>query len=412
MKHVTIHENESLKVTDTFASEIVKMLLEEPDLPMRYDSGTVSFSDYTVGTVIVGDLVIDIIPRNPSFTLESMFEMLLYDSLSNFEENFLSSGFGENISFGVSAVASQFYCESVKLVEYGITGSFLANEKCGKEINGPIIMEKYNTKTASIDGVSFISQEYTTNIPANQIIKSAIIKILQTEKRPETKRKYQLLLKEFDEISEYSGDLFNIEHIAQSFFSANMHYPIVLEFAIKILKEMKIKYANGAMTWYAFLHNSNDIFEKYVRKVLARGLGAYVTKWAEPRRIAVLEANQKRGYKSYVPDILIDYNPLHNNAKAVLDAKNKLFRPDKEDLGKVLTSADMYQMAFYCDKLKTKLGGLIYPSTQDYSPIDVLIDGSADFRFVLFAINMNDRISLRHRKICDNIKKHLLYYIQ
>lgn len=42
-----------------------------------------------------------------------------------------------------------------------------------------------------------------------------------------------------------------------------------------------------------------------------------------PKQIAVLDDGKRKGYKSYVPDILVDYDPLTNSAKAVLDAKNK-----------------------------------------------------------------------------------------
>ena len=173
---------------------------------------------------------------------------------------------------------------------------------------------------------------------------------------------------------------------------------------------MKMKFTHGSISWYAFLHNSNDIFEKYVRKVLTKGLNSYITKWDTPKQIAVLDDGKRKGYKSYVPDILVDYDPLKNSAKAVLDAKNKFFDIDRDDIGEILHSADMYQLTFYCDKMKTNLGGLIYPAGDDYKPINVMIDGNQDFRFVLFSINLREKISVRHRKLCNAIKEYLLYY--
>ena len=56
-----------------------------------------------------------------------------------------------------------------------------------------------------------------------------------------------------------------------------------------------------------------------VRKVLTKGLNSYITKWDTPKQIAVLDDGKRKGYKSYVPDILVDYDPLTNSAKAVLD---------------------------------------------------------------------------------------------
>jgi 5-methylcytosine-specific restriction endonuclease McrBC regulatory subunit McrC len=297
------------------------------------------------------------------------------------------------------------------LVNFGLTGGFVSYEAKSKEIDGQIVFEKFHPLELSIYGVSHLREVYINDILANQLIKSAIVKVLQSEYRPEIRRNFQVLLKDFVHIDEYKGNLMGIEEFISSFYSANPYYPLVLEFAIKILKDMKMKFNNGCMEWYAFLHNSNDIFEKYVRKVVSRGISSYVTKWDKPKEIAVLSDGVRNGFKSYVPDILIDYDPLTGKANAVLDVKNKRFDLQRGDLGEVLSSQDMYQLTFYCDKLKTKLGGLVYPASQDYKPVSVLIDGNQDFRFVLFTINMSDRLNVRHRKLCSAIKEYLLYYV-
>lgn len=55
-----------------------------------------------------------------------------------------------------------------------------------------------------------------------------------------------------------------------------------------------MKFTHGSISWYAFLHNSNDIFEKYVRKVLTKGLNSYITKWDTPKQIAVLDDGKEK----------------------------------------------------------------------------------------------------------------------
>lgn len=411
MRQITINENDELEVDDATASEIVQMIIEEPSLPISMTNNIVSFDAYTVGTIQVGELGIEIKPRNSVFTLEKLFEMLLYESINNFDEKYVSNGFGDNQSFGFAAVTSQFYFECAKLVKFGLTGDFVSKVRRAKEIAGPLLLDKFHPKEIAVNGVTFVNETYTVDIIPNQIIKSAIIKLLHSEYRPEIRRNYQLLLREFVSVGGLTENLNGIETLCQKFYSANTHYPLVLEFAIKILKEMKMKFNNGNLTWYAFLHNSNDIFEKYVRKVVSKGIDSYVSKWDKPKEIAILDDGIRTGTKSYVPDILIDYDRQKGTAKAVLDAKNKKFNPDKGDIGEILHSADMYQMTFYCDKLKTKLGGLIYPTGKNHKPISVLIDGNQDFRFVLFSINMNERIAVRHRKLCNAIKEYLLYYV-
>ena len=410
MINLKIKENSEIEIDDTLCDGIKKMILESPSLPIRLQGNTLSFADYTIGSICVGDYNIEIQPRNSVFTLETVFEMLLYESLNNFDDNYLSSGFGDNNSFGVSSITSQFYYECAKLVDFGMTGGFKCFQRTDKEINGRIIMDKFHPLLIPLEGVTFVQDTYTLNVPANQILKSAILKILRIESRKNIRRDYQLLLKHFSCIDEYNGSIQLLDDISNAFYSANPHYPLTLEFAIKILRDLRMKFSNGNISWHAFLHNSNDIFEKYVRKVVSKGINSYVSKWDKPKQIAVLDDGVRKGNKKFVPDILIDYNSLDGSAKAVLDAKNKVFETNNDNIGEILHSSDMYQLAFYCDKLKTNLGGLIYPAGSDFRPINVMIDGCTDFRFVLFPINMREKISVRHRKLCDSIERELLFY--
>lgn len=412
MRNITIKENSEIQIDEETCSLVNKMLVDDPSLPIKLNKEVLSFDEYTVGSLQIGGIHIEITPRNPAFTLESLFEMLLFESLNNFDENYMTTGFGDNQSFGLAAITSQFYYECIKLVDFGLTGGFVKRKEYGYEINGSLILEEYHPSFIPIRGLAYYNDLYSLNIEPNMIIKSALEKILRMEKRPEIRKKYQAILRNFQEFDSFNGDIASLDEITRSFSSSNPHYPLTLEFAIKILKDMKTKFNGGSVEWYAFLHNSNDIFEKYVRKVLSKGLNSYVTKWDEPKKIAVLSDGERTGSKSYVPDILIDYNANTNTAKAVLDAKNKVFETNKEDIGEILHSADMYQLTFYCDKMSTNLGGLIYPSGDDYKPINVLIDGNQDFRFVLFPINMRNRIAARHRKLCQDIKDYLLYYMK
>lgn len=410
MRNIVIQENSELQVDDYIANSIRSMIQEEPDLPLRINNNILSFNEYTVGAIQVEDVNIEIKPRNSVFTLEVLFEMLLFDSLNNFDENYLSNGFGDNQSFGITSITSQFYYECVKLVDFGLTGDFIKKKCQGKEILGSLVLEDFHPLYIPIRGVSFMQELYSVDVKPNRVIKSAILKILSFESRQTIRKQYQALLKNFVNVSEFKGSLNEINNISKQFYSANPNYPLVLEFAEKILKDMKMKFNNGNISWYSFLHNSNDIFEKYVRKVLSKGLDSYVTKWSSPQKIATLDDGKRRGTKTYIPDILIDYDVTTNSAKAVLDAKNKFFDTNKNDISELLHSGDMYQLTFYCDKMKTNLGGLIYPAGDDYKPINVMIDGNQNFRFVLFSINLKEKISLRNRKLCEAVKDFLLFY--
>ena len=173
---------------------------------------------------------------------------------------------------------------------------------------------------------------------------------------------------------------------------------------------MKVKFEGGNIQWNGFIFNSNDVFEKYVRKVLKNGLSTSVIKWSQPKEIASIRSNNNVGYKSYSPDVLIGYNEEKGSALAVLDAKNKKFNATGVDISDVLDNADLYQLVFYCDRLHTKLGGLVYPSMGAVDPIEVLVEGNNDYRFMLMSIDFSLPIRERNAVFIKNVESKFLIY--
>ena len=56
MRTIVIRENTELPVDDELASAINKMLAEDSTLPIKIKDHTVSFADYTVGSLQVGEV--------------------------------------------------------------------------------------------------------------------------------------------------------------------------------------------------------------------------------------------------------------------------------------------------------------------------------------------------------------------
>lgn len=410
MINYTIVENTPLRIDGKMKAAVQSVLAEEPNLPINIVGDLLSFADYTIGSVQFGDYNIEIRPRNPAFTLDVAFEMLLFDSLDNFDRKLISTGFGSNSYFGADTIASQFCIICRELVRIGITGGFLSARTYGKEVCGRICLEDYHPKYIPLYGVPYEKTYFDVNVYANQIIKSALIK-LERNNNLELRGSLCMLLDAFRDIDECGMPIEQMSDVCKSYYSLNPYYPIAMEFAIQILKGMRSGFTHGTLAWRAFLHNSNDIFERYVRKVLAKGLDVHICKWDEPRKVASLSDGTREGSKSYIPDILVDYDPWSGTAKAVLDAKNKVFETNHRNIGDILAAADMYQLSFYCDKLKTNLGALIYPASGNYPPIAVSVDGSDSFRFFMFAVNLHEDILSRNRRLCSMVNDELLRYI-
>lgn len=86
--------------------------------------------------------------------------------------------------------------------------------------------------------------------------------------------------------------------------------------------------------------------------MLQINFGSVFSKW--PKAIAYCSFSDENGKvaRSFLPDVLYDYNPQSMKAILILDVKNKM---------KYFSNSDIYQISFYCWMLKSNFGILIYP---------------------------------------------------
>ena len=281
-----------------------------------------SFDEYTVGQLTLGDLTINILPRNPALKLSNYFEMLTYIE-HEFNFDLKSLGFKDDgFEFNLADLSQGFFKICSNLINFGLTGVFIENNISNIKLSGKINFDKFNKFIIPIYGIPQISSIYSINTGANQLIKSAINKILLFDSY---NTEGNQLLKEFDVIDDMDFTYDKAKIISYSFISSNPYYHLTLEYAIKVLFGLKLEFKNGEIEWYAFLENSNLVFEKYVRKILQLGLDDDVSKWKKPKKFAKLKNNNIKSSKSYSPDILLNYSEKQNRCDVVLDVKNKTF---------------------------------------------------------------------------------------
>lgn len=408
LNRLSISENESVKLDSKYINIANEILIKNSSLPFNIHSNTIVFDEYTIGHLQLDDLIIEIAPRHTAFSLEKIFEMYLYIHTSN--NNTKSLNYSFDSSYGISSISTLFCSLCKKLLQTGLTGEYIKQKEYSFAVNGTILPELYNRKCLPIHGIANEFNNYTLNVPANQLIKSALLKLLNIESIPSIRNDLNSILRDFEMIDTYNLDI-NLSNIYTSkFYSSNTFYPIVLEYAIKILQDMKIGLKNGNIEWSAFLENSNSLFEKYIRKIIKNNLIYSVDKWLEPKSYASISYDNYVGYKSYSPDIIIDYNNISNTCKAILDVKNKENLFDKNNLSNLVSASDMYQIIFYCNQLNCNLGGLIYPSSIDIDPIPIIIDNKNDLHICLIYVNMKSDIKKRHSKLINDINKHLLIF--
>jgi 5-methylcytosine-specific restriction endonuclease McrBC regulatory subunit McrC len=407
MRIIDVYENESITLDDEDILELRTIKTHSPQLPFSLSENKISLDDYIIGEIQLSDKLIRINPRHKTLSLEHYFEMLLYiDNLNH--PDLKSISHSENSHFGVNGLIENFINQCNNLIAFGITGQYLPQKVKSHKPKGKIVHSEFVKKLVPIEGVTTIVDEYKIDNSANQIIKAALRKIneydrLNSELRFQTIR----ILSHFDAISDYIKELKEISEDIEKFNSSNPNYPICLEYAKKILLDFKLGYSNdGSIQWNAFLENSNATFEKYIRKVLDKDLDHSVSKWEKPRIFAEMKLEKQIGQKAYSPDIIIDY--FEGSARAVFDVKNKFFSPKGTTLSDLTSVADIYQLVFYANQLKTSICGLIYPADDFYEPIILDLSG-IDLHFFLVTINMNCDFNTRNIALVNSINYCLKY---
>lgn len=410
MNLIQIFENEEIDLNDNLISIAKKMKANNPTLPFDIYENRLKFAEYTVGTIQILDTTINILPRNSVFDLKTIFNMILFNSDIVSNDN-LTTGYEYSDKAGIWIIPDYFTTICKKLIDYGLTGDFSGSDEVSKIIQGDIDLSKFNLNKIKMEGIRYSKQEYSINITENMIIKSALLKIFRSTRDQKKRNKITTCLREFKEISEFNGNVYEYNLKNYSYFSSNPYYPEAVTIALTILKDVHITFENGNIEWYSFLQNSNNLFETYVRKIISKAIPIKTQKWTKPQKYASVNYSDKVGFKYYVPDIVIGYDINTNISQIVLDVKNKKFNPDRKDLSEIVSASDMYQILFYCRKLKTKLGGLIYPTDRDYMPVNVVVDDDADLKIVLLSINMKDCIKNQIKKMHDSIYENLLNYL-
>lgn len=408
MKIETILENSSLELEEDYAKKAKALTETNPSLPFRVKSNKIFFNEYIIGELRIDDLCINIKPRNDAFTLKDYFQILQFLDRPLLED---IDGFGFEMGgelFNLSDISNQFCLSCSQLLQFGLTGNYINEFTFASKVTGDIIFNEFRSQLIPYSGIPLEISSLELDVPVNQVIRGAIVKLIEAEGEIQNSIKYQLL-RDFDQVSDIVFTEDEVDDVIESFYSPNPFYLPTLELARRILFRLELEYKDGEIEWLAFLESSNLIFENYVRTILEVQLKEKITKWEKPVSFARMNWERERGEKSFSPDILISYNKLKSSAAIVLDVKNKSFEPEVgKSINDLVSSSDLYQIMFYCAQLKTNLGGLIYPSKTTNKPLRITFDIDSDLEIYLFSVNMGQNMADRHKKLAQDIQQFLL----
>ena len=401
MKTITVSENTSIPIDEDQRNICESILSKGLSQDFTIVQNELVFNEYLIGSCIIGDTLFQIESRHKLFPTQTLFEMLMYSSLNKFNSTHLSGGYGADSTFGVKPTIHSFCNVCEELIRFGLGGKFESHMNYLDFIKGNIVATKYSRLETIYRGIPVIYPEYGRNTLENRILKTALIKISSGPQKAGVNPRIKQLLREFDNIGELRSDAV-LKNYKYNDVYVNPFYPIAMELAIIILQKYNLKFKDGNLEWSSFLVNSNSVFERYVYSILKNNLSETVEKWDSPKSYGKLVTQEKSIDKNYQPDVLIDYDVGQGSCRAVFDVKNKnLMSGGKVDV----KDADIYQIAFYCKSLNTKIGALIYPTPELMPPNHIIINAFEDVQIFILGLDMNENITNRHRQIVNTIKR-------
>lgn len=384
---------------------LIEMKNSDSSLPYYFNNNSLILKDYYIGNIQVAQYIININPRIEYLSIDNYMEMYLY--IQGISLDFAKSLHSQN-TFGrfQSNLTSQYLTLLNSITRSGLEGEFSEVLNNSSKINGRIDLNYFNYVDYKKNLLPFFRPYHSPQTKGNALLKKALEKISNDIfDHKEVTRNNMSSVKSYFETVDYTVyedyDLINTDYSLLNYI--NKDYYAALELAKKILSEFKTTYKDREKLGSSFLINSNNIFEEYTRTILQNHLNNKVIKWNEPQTFAKIYNNIT---KSYSPDILIDFDKKNMICLAVLDAKHK----HVQGLEKIADVTDLYQLIFYCNQLKSRKGGLIYPLNGRREPALVNTLNNTNLKIYCYFLDFSISINQRHLLFINDIKKSLLLY--
>lgn len=406
LRQKTIVENSPLVLEEQADIEaFLSFKNDNINIPFNVKENIVIFDPYTIGSICINNILVNIEPRIKSLSINDYFEMQLYTE--GIVDESIESVLKENSSFGIerNLVNTFLHCLE-SLVRIGLYGDYINISDASKYIRGRVKSEEISYIHIIKEILPIEYQVFSTDVSYNKLIKLALEKIRLLIYNKDNRIQYSQIFKSFDKINAEKSlkQLYKQKVESMNYFE-NKKYSKVLQLAMKILDELNVNFQNSQsdnMKNYSYLINSNTIFENYIRSILSNNLSQNVSKWDKGKEVATVNVGEKILSKSIIPDVLIDYSEVNKSAFVVLDVKNK----DISDRNNLVNLQDLYQILFYSENLRSQFIGLVYPSKGEsianYGKVNIAINRQVDFYY--FLIDFNLSLNNRHNQFKKNLE--------
>ena len=243
------------------------------------------------------------------------------------------------------------------------------------------------------------------NMPLNQIIKAAVIRLVRVARSIETQQRLREMVTAYSEVSDVPvpalrWDLVIIDR-------TNARWKEIIDLAQLLLGDRFQTTSAGAAAGFSLMFEMNVLFEEYVARMLARalaGTGRHIV--AQGGRLFCLRTEDGRGLFQTKPDILVKRGSV---VEQIIDTKWKRIATRLDDPKQGVAQSDIYQMMAYGQLYQCPRLTLLYPHHHELGSASVnvshqiAVSGCADcLELMTVDISSSDNVVQRLRTLCPD----------
>lgn len=320
---------------------------------------TVSAQQY-VGTVQVGSLTVEVLPKVEGIG-DTTLRRNLVAMLSVALDLDISEGEAAQVGtqrLGLLEALIRLFCQKLFVqVHRGLVRRYEGREENLSVLRGRLaVTRQIRLNAAHPERLYCQFDEFMEDNPLNQILKAAVRFLLKASRDLTNQRQLSELLFIFDEVSDMPRH--GLPWSKASFDRLNDRFRPCFNLASLFLRNTPPNVTAGRAESLSLFFDMNSLFEEYVGRVAAcafREEGCHVTRQGPQRALAYDEANQRNAFLMK-PDIVAQAG---GETSWIMDTKWKELTPEEVRDG--VAQADVYQMYAYANGYQCPDVVLLYP---------------------------------------------------
>ncbi|TQR60917.1 McrC family protein [Campylobacter troglodytis] len=291
--------------------------------------------------------------------------------------------------------ALMFLNELERLIKKGLKSDYVEREENRRFLKGKLLFsENLRQNFAHKERFFTTSDEFTSDIAPNRLIKSTLLLLARLNFSAKTSQKIAQSRFVFDEVR--ASVNFDKDFTKSANLIHYQGYENLLLWCKVFLKRQNFLPYQGSQKAFVLLFDMNVLFESFVAWCLKQKFGKkYLVKSQEKAKFLARKDEKEKGKKDMFqirPDLVIyDKKEVENSKKEknskdemplpliIADTKWKILNSSKDDYE--ISQSDLYQIFAYLAKYQCYKGYLIYPKIQGVSSANVRLKYKASLCF-------------------------------